>query len=219
MTAPADGRGDLGRRAAARRSELGLSRAEVAQRAGFAEEYLAHLEEHPGVVPGTATLLRLAGALRTSVPALLGGEQDLPPGLGQAAAHPELVELTEQECRERLGRHGVGRIALYTEHGPAVLPVNYTVVDGSVVYRTAHGSTPGQAVGQEVAFEVDHVDEAMSRGWSVLVVGRALQVGAPEEEVRRLAREARSEPWAGGERELWVRVQPERVTGRRIDIP
>ncbi|MCU4749714.1 MULTISPECIES: helix-turn-helix domain-containing protein [unclassified Streptomyces] len=210
--------GDLGRRAAVRRAELGLSRAEVAERAGFAEEYLAHVEESPDVLPGTASLLRLAGALRTSVAELLGGTAELPPGLGQAGHHPELVELSEQECRDRLSGHGVGRVALYTEHGPAVVPVNYTAVDGSVVYRTAHGSTPGQAVGQEVAFEVDRIDEAMSEGWSVLLVGHAIQAGATAEGSRDLEEEAGSAPWAGGEREVWVRIEPERITGRRIQV-
>ncbi|MFJ7271335.1 helix-turn-helix domain-containing protein [Streptomyces sp. NPDC099050] len=39
------GRSDLGRRVAARRTELGLSREDVALRAGSAESYIAYVEE------------------------------------------------------------------------------------------------------------------------------------------------------------------------------
>ncbi|WP_234426219.1 pyridoxamine 5'-phosphate oxidase family protein, partial [Streptomyces kebangsaanensis] len=76
---------------------------------------------------------------------------------------------------------------------------------------------PATAVGNEVAFEVDHVDETMSRGWSVLAVGRAEAVDDPEA-VRRLQERAHSAPWAGGPRTLWVKVCPTRLTGRRITV-
>lgn len=56
---------------------------------------------------------------------------------------------------------------------PAVVPVNYEVVDNAIMFRTAPDSVPAAAVGTDVAFEVDHVDEALSQGWSVLAVGPA----------------------------------------------
>jgi nitroimidazol reductase NimA-like FMN-containing flavoprotein (pyridoxamine 5'-phosphate oxidase superfamily) len=214
MAVPEGGRGDLGRRVAGRREELGLSREEVAERAGFAVEYLRYVEERSGT-PETASLMRLAAALRTSAGALLGGEADLPPGQGQAAAHPRLVELDEAECRDRLATHGVGRVAVCTEQGPAVVPVNYDVVDDAVVYRTAPGTIPARAVGRDVAFEVDRIDDALSEGWSVLVVGPAREVADPAE-TQRLAAAARTTPWAGGERTLWVRIEPTRMSGRRV---
>ncbi|MGW6738130.1 pyridoxamine 5'-phosphate oxidase family protein [Streptomyces sp. NPDC055013] len=39
--------------------------------------------------------------------------------------------------RSLLGPHGVGRIALSTASGPVVVPVNYSVVDGAIVFRAA----------------------------------------------------------------------------------
>lgn len=54
---------------------------------------------------------------------------------------------------------------------PAVVPVNYDVIDGAIVFRTAPGSVTASVVDEEVAFEVDRVDEARSMGWSVLAVG------------------------------------------------
>ncbi|MFF8991344.1 helix-turn-helix domain-containing protein [Streptomyces sp. NPDC014983] len=216
--APADGppRGDLGRRLRRRRAELGLSREEVAARAGMAEAYVAHLEQHSTAAPDSGTLLRLAGALRTSPQALGGGFAGLPSGLGQASRDPRFGELGEQECRELLSTHGIGRFAFSTEGAPLVLPVNYSVVDGAIVFRTREGSAITQGFDREVAFQVDRVDDAFSEGWSVLVRGTAHAVTDPDE-AQRLTRRAYSTPWAGGGRDLWVRIEPMAYTGRRIE--
>ncbi|MGG7569312.1 DUF1918 domain-containing protein [Streptomyces sirii] len=206
--------GDIGRRVAHERRRQRLTRAELAERAGMATTYLAYVEERPAN-PNLASLTSLAGALGTTVARLRGGGVDLPPGQGQAAYHPELRELSADECRDRLATHGVGRIAVSTPDGLAVVPVNYEVVDGAIVFRTAPGAVAAAAVGTDVAFEVDHVDEAMSGGWSVLALGRA-QAVTESDAVRRLADRAYSRPWAGGERPLWVLIEPTRLTGRRI---
>ncbi|CAL9344156.1 pyridoxamine 5'-phosphate oxidase family protein [Streptomyces sp. Tu 3180] len=209
--------GDLGRRLARRRTELGLTRREVAVRSGLAPGYLRYLEEQPGAAPGTGVLLRLAGVLGTTLNRLTGGDADLPPGSGRAARHPEFTELDTEECRALLGTHGVGRIAVPTDEGPVIVPVNYSVVDDAVVFRTGPGTTPAGASGHRVAFEVDRIDDALSQGWSVLVRGDARAVTDPDE-ARRLDERAFSEPWAGGRRELWTRIDPLEVTGRRIEV-
>ncbi|MEE1754666.1 helix-turn-helix domain-containing protein [Streptomyces sp. SP18CS02] len=208
-------RGDIGRRVAARREELGLSREDVALRAGSAPGYIQYLEERTAT-PGMGFMLRLADALETTVAALTGGTADLPPGSGHAAYHAELVDLDPDACRSLLGTHGVGRVAVTTHEGPAILPVNYMIAaDGDVVFRTSPDSVPARAAGGEIAFEVDHIDDALSQGWSVLVVGTARAVTDPES-VRDLEAQAYSTPWAGGDREHWIAVTPVRVTGRRI---
>ncbi|MFI0724135.1 helix-turn-helix domain-containing protein [Streptomyces sp. NPDC021224] len=207
--------GDIGRRLALRRRELGLSREQVADRAGIAPEYLRYVEERPFASPGPTFLLRVAGALDTSVTRLRGADAGLPPGLGEAADAPRLTALDPDECRTLLSDHGIGRIAVTTEDGPAVLPVNYAVVGGAVVFRTERTAGPALAAGRRVAFEVDRTDEALSEGWSVLVVGLASAVTDPDA-VRDLGTQTASAPWAGGERLLWVRIEPERITGRRI---
>ncbi|WP_031077891.1 helix-turn-helix domain-containing protein [Streptomyces sp. NRRL S-118] len=208
--------GDLGRRVAARREQLGMSYEDLARRTGAAPEYIQYLETHPAT-HGIGFLLRLADALETSVDELTGGNADLPPGIGQAAYHPQLVELGEPECWQLLGSNGVGRVGVATETGPAILPVNYLVLGGDVAYRTSPDAAPAGAAGHEVAFEVDRIDDAFSRGWSVLVVGEARAVTEPHA-VERLETHSRSTPWAGGVRELWITVTPGRVTGRRIVV-
>lgn len=206
--------GDIGRRVAAERERQGMTRAETARRARMAPGYLTYLEERPAD-PSLATLIRLADALGTSVAALRGGGMDLPPGQGQALLRPQLRDLSSDECRARLSTHGVGRIVVSTPQGPAAFPVNYEVIDDAIAFRTTPDSVPAAAVGAEVAFEVDRVDDAMSQGWSVLVVGPARVVTEPET-VRRLAERAHTRPWVGGERKMWVWIQIQRLTGRRI---
>ncbi|WP_445281938.1 pyridoxamine 5'-phosphate oxidase family protein [Streptomyces sp. DSM 118148] len=210
-----DNPGDTGRRVAAERRRRGLSREETAGRARMSPHYLAYLEEQPAD-PSLATLIRLADALGTSVAALRGGGIDLPPGQGRALLHPELRDLSPQECRTLLSTHGVGRVALSTSEGrPAVVPVNYEFVDDAIVFRTAPHSVTAAAAETEVAFEVDHVDDALSQGWSVLAVGPARVLTDPEA-VHRLTQAAHTRPWAGGEREMWVSIEPTSLTGRRI---
>lgn len=206
--------GDIGRRVAHERRRQRLTRAEVAERAGMSASYLAYVEERPAA-PDIGGLTRLADALGTTAAHLRGGGADLPPGEGQAAYHPELRELSPDECRDRLGTHGVGRIAVSTPDGLTVVPVNYEMIDGAIAFRTAPQAVPAAAVGTDAAFEVDHVDEAMSQGWSVLVHGPARAV-TDIDAMRRLAERAHSKPWAGGERPLWVLIEPQRLTGRRI---
>ncbi|MGY0056396.1 pyridoxamine 5'-phosphate oxidase family protein [Streptomyces sp. LZ34] len=213
----AGGGGDIGRRVARRRERLGLSREDVAARAGTAPGYLKSLEESPAA-PGAGFLLRLAAALDTTAAELQGrGGGARPPGPGRKTDHPDLVELGPEECRHLLSTHEVGRISVSTSWGPAIVPVDYRVVDDAVVFRTAPDASPAAAAGSQVAFEVDHIDETLSEGWSVLVVGRARQITEPEA-VRRLAGREYHRPWPGGSRDLWLSIDPTSVTGRRIRV-
>jgi hypothetical protein len=65
-----------------------------------------------------------------------------------------------------------------------------------------------------VSFEVDHLDGALSEGWSVLVSGEASPVTAQAEldKVTALA----IDPWAGGDRDVYIRIVASEITGRRI---
>ncbi|WP_329567739.1 helix-turn-helix domain-containing protein [Streptomyces sp. NBC_01361] len=215
---PASGaQGDIGRRIAQRRQELGLTREETAARAGTAPAYIQYLEEKSTAMPSMTVLIRLADALDVRLSALRGGDVDLPPGIGRAARHPELTELSVEECWTRLSTHGVGRVAINGPAGPFIVPLNYSVVDGTIAYRTAPDATPATAVGTHVAFEVDHIDEALSQGWSVLLQGQARAV-SDADTVRRLNALAYSDPWAGGERDMWIRIDPDSISGRRIVV-
>ncbi|MFG2288205.1 helix-turn-helix domain-containing protein [Streptomyces sp. NPDC048595] len=213
---PVRARSVLGRRIALRRQQLGLTREEVAVRAAAAPGYLQYVEEG-AAEPGIGFMLRLAGALDTTVAGLVGGTTERPTGFGKAAAHPEVRVLSAAECRERLSTHGVGRVAVTSDDAPAVFPVNYTVAGELIAYRAAPQAGPAAAAGQEVALEVDHIDEGFSQGWRVLVVGRAHAV-TDSYESRRLEEHAHTGPWVGGGRHQWIAIHPTRITGRRIRV-
>lgn len=206
---------DIGRRLVLRRRQLGLTREEVAERAGIAPGYLRYVEEQVAAMPGLTFLLRVAEALETTVSQLHGGTAGLPPGMREAAANPTFTALDPDECRAMLSDHGVGRVVVTTQAGPVVLPVNYDVVDGAVVFRTAPSTEHSLAAGRDVAFEVDRIDEALSEGWSVLVLGHATGVTDPRT-LRDIEAHTHTRPWPGGERDAWIRIRPVRVTGRRI---
>ncbi len=209
-----EGAGDLGRRVRERRLELGLTVEEVARRAGMEPGYLEYLESN--VASATSLmLLRLAGALETTSALLVGGGLERPPGRSPAAASPVLEELEAEECRRLLEQGGVGRVVFTDDRGPVALPVNFRLLDGEVVFRTANDGVVARAVGRRdtpIGFEVDHVDDALAEGWSVLIRGRARPLG----DAHDLAGLAGLEPWTGGERSLYVRVAASELTGRRI---
>lgn len=208
---------DIGRRAAARRTELGLTREEVAHMADMDPGYVAYLEEYAPRMTRQA-LYRLAVALNTTQDYLLGSATDVPPGSGTTAAPlPKTTTLSPARCMELIGPGGVGRIGFVSRGGaaPTVLPVNYLVHDNDLVFRTTdHGVIAGHLPG-DVAFEVDRVDGAMSEGWSVLVTGRAEPV-TDEAESASLRTSAPVRPWAGGEHDLFVRVVAYEVSGRHV---
>lgn len=204
--------GDLGRRLTTRRTELRLSIPQVAGRARVSERYLEYLEKFPSQ-PSTVVLRRLAAALRTTPAALLGAGGETPDG--RPAAPGRLERLAPAECRRLLGRGGVGRIAFVTAAGLSVLPVNYGVSAGTVVLRTSEGSviaTHGEA---PVAFEAEHLDEALGQGWSVLVRGQAHRV-LRDSELRNVLQDCDPRPWPAGGRDLYIRIVPDQITGRRI---
>ena len=131
-----------------------------------------------------------------------------------------IEELDQAESVRLISAGGIGRIAYQSRFGPAVLPVNYRWHDGMVVFRTTRHSAldedlqTGIAGGDYlVAFEIDEIDVSGRQGWSVLIQGPAHHVSEDE---RKSAERAGVEPWPAGDRELFIRIVPNRVTGRRI---
>lgn len=125
-------------------------------------------------------------------------------------------ELDRQECLYRMARTPVGRV-VHTRHAlPAVLPVTFCLDGGgAVLLRTAAASDLVPAVdGVVVAFETDEVDVAARSGWSVVVTGRAGVVTDPAEHARLCRVGPRS--WAPSPEEVFVRIEPELITGREL---
>lgn len=127
-----------------------------------------------------------------------------------------LQELAESECKRLLSTSSVGRIGLVIDGQPMILPVNYVFDNDLVVMRVESGSTVSQAAMTSVAFEIDVIDSASHRGWSVLVLGRARDVTTSIDERSEQLRELCVSPWAAGEKATWIAVAPHRITGRRL---
>jgi nitroimidazol reductase NimA-like FMN-containing flavoprotein (pyridoxamine 5'-phosphate oxidase superfamily) len=210
---------DVGTRIAEQRHRAGLSVDEAADRAGMSPDYLAYLESSPDPNPGKGTLMRLAAALNTTREALSGAGMQLPPGQREAAGNAVITDMTEDECREHLAAGGVGRfLYVAAQRGPVAVPVNFKMDGADVVFRTSPNDNMAAAVHQRhVSFDVDHIDDARSEAWSVLLTGKARIVTDPAEldHLRAL----HVEPWAGGDRPAYIRLAPAEVTGRRIRTP
>ena len=125
-------------------------------------------------------------------------------------------EMSAEECLHLLNLAIVGRVGISVRALPVILPVNFVMHEGDVVFRVNSGTKLAAATaGAIVAFEVDHYDAQGANGWSVLIQGRAEEITDPEE----LA-QARSLPlhsWAlDGLADHYVRIGTAMMSGRRF---
>lgn len=127
-----------------------------------------------------------------------------------------LEVVTLAECVRYLESQEVARLAFVVDDRVHLYPVNYVWDGEAVVFRSEVDSTVARAIGTEVVIEVDHLESRERDGWSVVARGELVSVDPDEtpELAARLRRLALY-PWAGGDKEMWVRVLPAPLTGRR----
>ena len=125
---------------------------------------------------------------------------------------PGLAALGDEQARRLLRTHELGRLAVRSESGVDVFPVNYLMHGNAFYFRTTPGSKL-ESIDRhpEVAFEIDggwgrHV-------WSVVVHGDAARVLADDEAVRSGI--AWFRPRLQGDRFEFVRISPRSISGRR----
>jgi uncharacterized protein len=130
-------------------------------------------------------------------------------------ARTGLVELTEDECWERLRAGTVGRIAVTVGTAPDIFPVNYRIHRGEIVVRTEAGTKLAAATLMgTVAFEVDGADLGAHTGWSVVVKGRGREPQRVDEVVA--LDELGMAPWVDAPKSRWLVITPHEITGRQI---
>lgn len=126
--------------------------------------------------------------------------------------------LGRESCLALIGTRDIGRVAFTMEGdaAPTVLPVNYALMNDTIVFRTnLAGSIMRHARGY-AAFQVDHLDEERREGWSVLASGRCRWIRDPGE-LSRIPQGRLPVPWASGGRDQVLKITPGRLTGRRIN--
>jgi nitroimidazol reductase NimA-like FMN-containing flavoprotein (pyridoxamine 5'-phosphate oxidase superfamily) len=140
---------------------------------------------------------------------------------GRPAPDPVVDELNEAECLKLVAGQEIGRIAFTSRYGITVLPVNYRLHEGSIVFRTGEGSSMDEDLrtgsvhaDYQVAFEVDEISPVTREGWSVLILGPAHHLDSDRE--RAAGASSAVAPWTGGPKEQFMRILPTRITGRRI---
>ena len=127
-----------------------------------------------------------------------------------------LRTLTPVECFDLLEPGGIGRVAFTSPAGEImILPVNFAMAGKGIIFRTAPDTLLAVYANAKVSFEADRLDDALHEGWSVLVHGHAHKI-TDERGVKHLEDRTHLQPWAAGARDVYVRIAPTRISGRRI---
>ncbi|MBB1510252.1 pyridoxamine 5'-phosphate oxidase family protein [Tessaracoccus sp. MC1756] len=115
--------------------------------------------------------------------------------------------LDGDECWALLSETVIGRIAWQGDDGIIVVPVNYQVVDRTIIFHTDTDSSLAKlADGRKVSFQVDEIDPDSAIGWSVLVQGTA---GAADPGVT-------NKSWLDGDLAVGIAVTAASIDGRVV---
>lgn len=128
------------------------------------------------------------------------------------SAAPELEIFDLDYCRRRLAEGGVGRLAVRGEEAPEIRPVNFVLRNDAIVVRTGEGIFLTAARRSEGAsFEIDGINALEHTGWSVVVVGKLGELPSDDAHLGLPLR-----AWASGQKDQFVGLSLDRVTGLRI---
>lgn len=134
------------------------------------------------------------------------------------AAAPLLETLDERACYRLLATVPYGRVVATSGALPLVVPVNFALHGGAVVFRTdSHGRLAAATRDTVVAFQADAIDTSTRCGWSVAITGVAEPVQDLSDVVRM--EQLNIAAWAPGQRTHFVRIVPGLVTGRYLLTP
>ncbi|MDF3313368.1 pyridoxamine 5'-phosphate oxidase family protein [Rhodococcus sp. T2V] len=130
---------------------------------------------------------------------------------------PSVRELAVNECWALLRTENVGRLAVWVDDHPDIFPLNYAVDHGTVVFRSGRGTKVSAALSDApVALEVDGYEAPAHEAWSVVIKGRAEGIREIDELMDTV--DLPLFPWQAGAKNLFVRLVPTLVTGRRFPV-
>jgi hypothetical protein len=124
-----------------------------------------------------------------------------------------VARLEPHECWAQLRTSTLGRLAVVVDQKPDILPVNYVVDHGGIVFRSDVGTKLSAMLDRPfVAFEVDGQDGEIC--WSVVVKGRARQIRGLHKSVD-LA-ELPLYPQHAGSKSNFIELMVDEISGRRF---
>ncbi|MGZ5398413.1 MAG: pyridoxamine 5'-phosphate oxidase family protein [Nocardioides sp.] len=125
-----------------------------------------------------------------------------------------ITRFSLDECWEMLRANEFGRLAFRLVDEVHITPINYAVDRDSLLFRTAEGNKLlGVAMGAQVAFEIDEIDEDVAR--SVVVRGTPKLLG--EDEAHR-ADNLPLRPWVPTLKYNVVEILPTEISGRAFAL-
>jgi uncharacterized protein len=121
--------------------------------------------------------------------------------------------LTRGQCLDLLRTQGIARVAYSQRAMPAIVAVDYAVVDDGLVLRLDETSPELASLRDAVvAFQADHGSPLDEHSWSVSCVGKARLVEDPAE--ARATAAAHHWPLTGSTRPAFLRMDPDLLQGR-----
>jgi hypothetical protein len=122
------------------------------------------------------------------------------------------LELPAWDCWSLLGTKTIGRLVVIDQGCPIALPVNIRLIGSAEARRVVVRTSPGSLLGRydgPASIEVDDIDEAARKAWSVLVRGTVHHItdhhGLPD-----------PGPWITDDRTHWLVLDVASITGRRF---
>ncbi|CAG7619138.1 pyridoxamine 5'-phosphate oxidase family protein [Rhodococcus opacus] len=130
---------------------------------------------------------------------------------------PSLRELAVNECWALLRTESIGRLAVWVDDHPDIFPLNYAVDHGTLVFRSGRGTKVSAALSDApVALEVDGYEAPSREAWSVVIKGRAEGIREIDELMDTV--DLPLFPWQAGAKNLFIRLVPTHVSGRRFPV-
>lgn len=128
-----------------------------------------------------------------------------------------LETLSREECLALLATRQVGRLGVSIQALPAILPVNFRLLNDRIIVRTVHGTKLDAAVARAVvAFEVDDYDPEGRWEWSVLVRGAGTEITEPDELAQVKALPLRARAFKNDDVTRFLAIDTTLVSGRRF---
>jgi len=125
------------------------------------------------------------------------------------------ISLDTNKAWDLLAGQRLGRLAVKSDVGLDIFPINYAVDGETLVFRTAEGTKLSSLISYSlVCFEIDSWTEEV--GYSVIIKGHAAPITDPAEIAR--AEALRLKPWVPTVKTIFVRIYVSEISARKFSF-